>query len=201
MAPRDWLALASLSLVPCTAGAADAVRSGSQVVEEICAGCHGAGLHGAPRLGDREQWIARARLGIDSLVQSAIRGHGNMPARGGVAGLLDVEMRAAVSYMVQESLGSGAPMNAARVAIPARSGQDVVMWRCASCHRDGVAGAPRIADARAWEPRLKRGMEALVHSAVRGHEAMPARGGMADLTDREMYDATAYLTGRYTIGR
>jgi Cytochrome c5 len=82
----------------------DQERSGKQIVEMQCVKCHGTGLNGAPQLGDREAWIQRARLGLDNLVRQATRGHGKMPARGGMADLTDPELRAAINYMVNTSL-------------------------------------------------------------------------------------------------
>ena len=118
MASRTWIApaLLALALAPAAATAADTPRTGKQVVDEICSGCHAAGVNGAPRLGDREEWIRRARDGIDKLTGSAIRGHRNMPARGGTASLLDTEMRAAVTHMVRSSLEAGAPSSYAKPA-------------------------------------------------------------------------------------
>ena len=79
-------------------------RSGEQVVAMRCVQCHGTGVAGAPKIGDRAAWIDRARNGIDTLVRSAIKGHGQMPARGGMADLTDPEMHAAVSHMIEVSL-------------------------------------------------------------------------------------------------
>jgi len=75
-------------------------RSGEQIVRTICFKCHQEGVGGAPRIGDRAAWIPRAKNGFDVLIRSAINGHGNMPARGGVANLTDGEIRAAISYML-----------------------------------------------------------------------------------------------------
>jgi cytochrome c5 len=89
--------------------ACDAVgagRSGEQIVAAQCASCHQTGQSGAPRIGDRSAWIARARQGLDPLVVSAMKGHGAMPARGGLADLSDGELRNAVIYMLNS--GSGA---------------------------------------------------------------------------------------------
>ena len=91
-------------------------RSGKEVVETVCSGCHAAGLHGAPKIGDREAWIPRLRQGLESIVSSAIRGHGKMPARGGMAALTDGEIRAAVTYMFT----GGKAAAAAVVAAPSR---------------------------------------------------------------------------------
>lgn len=73
--------------------------TGEQVVRAQCVICHESGLNGAPRIGDREAWVPRLTQGLDALVLSAIRGHGAMPARGGLAQLTDEELRAAVIYL------------------------------------------------------------------------------------------------------
>jgi cytochrome c5 len=88
-----------LSIAAQGAMAQATARSGEQVVKTVCAACHQAGKSGAPRIGDREAWIPRLKQGVDSVVSSAIRGHGGMPPRGGQANLTDVEIRNAVLYM------------------------------------------------------------------------------------------------------
>ena len=81
-------------------------RSGDEIVRAQCANCHEAGKGGAPKIGDRGAWIARAKQGLDALVASAMKGHGGMPARGGLADLSDPELRSAVITMLNS--GSGA---------------------------------------------------------------------------------------------
>jgi cytochrome c5 len=90
-------------------------RSGEEVVELLCIKCHGNGLEGAPLAGDRDAWIPRLNRGLDEAVRSAIRGHGKMPARGGLADLTDAEIRSAVVHMI----GSATPQYLG--AAPARS--------------------------------------------------------------------------------
>lgn len=85
-------------------GHAQAQRSGESIVTTQCAKCHGSGVAGAPKIGDREAWSARVKPGVDTLVRSAIKGHGSMPARGGMADLTDPEIRDAVIYMVTKSI-------------------------------------------------------------------------------------------------
>jgi cytochrome c5 len=110
MVIRSFCAFAALAVLAGAAAAAEpSQRNGKQVVDEVCSACHAAGVNGAPRIGDRDAWIQRARQGIDALTRSAIRGHGRMPSRGGMAPLYDEEMRAAVTYMVNYSLKAGAP--------------------------------------------------------------------------------------------
>ncbi len=75
----------------------------------------------------------------------------------------------------------------------ARSGEQIVKAQCAKCHQTGEGGAPKIGDKAAWIPHLKEGLNAVVRSAISGHGGMPARGGLADLTDQEMRSAVIYM--------
>lgn len=74
-----------------------------------------------------------------------------------------------------------------------RTGEQIVKQQCSQCHATGVNGAPRIDDRAAWAPRMKRGLDATVRSAIKGHGKMPARGGLADLTDSELRAAILYM--------
>lgn len=77
-----------------------------------------------------------------------------------------------------------------------RSGETVYNTICKACHEAGVAGAPKAGDKAAWAPRIATGIEALLKSATNGKNAMPARGGAADLTDDELKAAVEYLVGK-----
>ncbi len=94
---------------PVSRTAATPPRSGKEIVETRCVKCHGDGVGGAPKIGDRTAWIPRLKQGLDTLVASAIHGHGAMPPRGGMADLTDVEIRSAIIYMF--SFGTGAATN------------------------------------------------------------------------------------------
>ena len=74
-----------------------------------------------------------------------------------------------------------------------RSGEQIVKSHCAACHEKGLHGAPRIDDRAAWIPRLQKGLDATVRTAIKGHGAMPSRGGLSDLTDTELRSAVVYL--------
>lgn len=90
-------------------------------------------------------------------------------------------------------LALGASIAATAHAQSERSGEQIVKQQCSTCHQTGANGAPRIDDRAAWAPRMKRGVDATVRSAIRGHGKMPARGGLADLTDTELRAAILYM--------
>jgi len=116
-----------------------------------------------------------------------------MPPHGANFTLSDIEIQRAITYMVNQSGGHWTePIS--KAALPAeRTGQQIVDAQCHKCHEAGVGGAPKIGDRSAWAPRLAQGLGALVRSAVNGHGGMPARGGMANLTDSELRRAIVYM--------
>ncbi|MBT8098779.1 MAG: c-type cytochrome [Gammaproteobacteria bacterium] len=81
--------------------------SGPQVYNTACLACHGAGIGGAPILGDASAWAPRIAQGSDVLNDHAINGYtgsvGYMPPKGGRVDLSDQEIIDAVAYMVDES--------------------------------------------------------------------------------------------------
>lgn len=84
-------------------GGAGGVKDGKTVYNTVCAGCHGAGVMGAPKFGDKAAWAGRIGQGMPTLVSHAINGIRAMPPRGGAASLSDDEVKAAVQYMVDGS--------------------------------------------------------------------------------------------------
>ncbi len=75
---------------------------------------------------------------------------------------------------------------------PLRGGAEVFKSQCAACHETGVAGAPKFQDAAAWGPRIKQGLETLVHSALAGKGAMAAQGG-GEFNDTEIARGVVYM--------
>lgn len=180
-------------LVPPSAGAQTDGRSGKQVVDEVCAACHGTGKNGAPRIGDKRAWAPLASRGLTSLTENALKGIRNMPSHGGRPELTDLEIERAITYMVNRSGGQWTePIGGVTPALE-RKGKEIVQAQCAKCHETGVFGAPKIGDRTAWIMRLQRGLDFAVRSAINGHGPMPPRGGMADLTDPELRAAILYM--------
>lgn len=193
IAPRSIAAVLALALLAPWQQARSDDRSGQQVVETVCAACHASGAEGAPKIGDQEAWAKRAALGLSSLTQHALEGIRKMPAHGGNAGLSDLEISRAITYMVNRSGGHWIEPASKAELLAERSGERVVQLQCAKCHQAGVGGAPKIGDHAAWAPRLTKGLDILVRTAINGHGGMPARGGMADLTDSEIRNAVVYM--------
>jgi cytochrome c5 len=106
---------------PISRASSRAERSGEQIVRTQCVKCHETGVGGAPRIGDRGAWIPRVKQGLDTLVLSAINGHGGMPPRGGLANLTDPEIRSAIVYMFNAGTVATKSSPVARVV----TGQDL----------------------------------------------------------------------------
>jgi cytochrome c5 len=173
-------------------------RTGKEVVDSVCGACHQTGVKGAPRIGDQKAWSKLASRGLSSLTDSALKGIRKMPSHGGAPDLTDIEIERAIVYMVNHSGGKWAePISGLTPAVE-RRGEQIVQAQCGKCHQSGVAGAPKIGDREAWAPRLKRGVDFLVRSAINGHGPMPARGGLADLTDSELRGAILHMVNPVT---
>jgi cytochrome c5 len=85
---------------PAAAAAAPAGKvDGKKTYDATCSVCHGAGIAGAPKFGDKAAWAPRLKTGIDTLYASAIKGKAGMPAKGGNPSLSDPDVKAAVDYM------------------------------------------------------------------------------------------------------
>jgi len=168
-------------------------RTGKQVVDSLCISCHGTGNAGAPKIGDQKAWAPLMAKGLTALSKTAMTGTGNMPSHGGNLKLTDIELERAITYMVNQSGGHWTEPVSRTAATPPRSGKQIVEAKCVSCHGTGVGGAPKIGDRNAWAPRVSKGLDTVVASAIHGHGAMPPRGGMADLTDVEIRSAVLYM--------
>jgi cytochrome c5 len=168
-------------------------RSGKEVVDAVCVACHGTGANGAPKIGDKKAWAKRASQGLTGLTEHAIKGIRQMPPHGGSPNLTDLEIARAITYMVNQSGGRWIEPVSVKDLAAERRGEEIVRAQCFKCHEAGVGGAPKIGDRAAWAPRLKDGLDNTVRSAIKGHGGMPARGGMANLTDSELRSAIVYM--------
>jgi len=91
-------------------------------------------------------------------------------------------------------IASDAVFDATAVVIP-KTGQQVFEAQCTTCHTAGLLGAPKFGDASAWGPRIGKGYDALLQSALHGKGNMPAQGG-GDFSDYEVGRAVVYMADK-----
>ena len=80
-------------------------KNGTELFEQTCSVCHGQGIAGAPKAGDKAAWAPRIAQGKATLYQHALNGFqgktGVMPPKGGRTDVPDDLVRQAVDHMVQ----------------------------------------------------------------------------------------------------
>ena len=190
-------------------------KSPKELYDGACLACHNTGVAGAPKLGDTEAWTARASVGVDALLASAIAGKGAMPPNGGSA-YSEAEMKSIIEMMLVEAgLMEGASTAATDPAIqvmaevveePVKAisvgddsshdlaaGEAAYKTACFACHDFGVAGAPKLGDKAAWSQRIPLGFDALLNTALNGKGAMPAKGGATQLSNAEVANIVAFM--------
>jgi cytochrome c oxidase subunit II len=80
--------------------AAPGMADGKSTYDTACNICHGAGVAGAPKQGDKAAWAPRLKQGKDTMYASALKGKGAMPPKGGNMALSDEAVKAAVDHMI-----------------------------------------------------------------------------------------------------
>ncbi len=156
-------------------------------------------------------------IGIYLLVQFAVSSHtvGSGDAKADTPEAIAKRIAPVVTLAVDASKGpvpplasAAAPAPAAPIvamAIPAAlppgtaaakpaGGKGVYDSICFACHGSGVAGAPKAGDKAAWGPRIAKGSAMLYDHAMKGFNAMPAKGGNMSLADADIKAAVDYMT-------
>lgn len=93
-------------------------KSGEEVYKAQCTTCHAAGVVGAPKFADAGAWAPRIATGYAALLNSALKGKGNMAAQGGGA-FADFEIGRAVAYMANAAGAKFEEPKAPEAAAPA----------------------------------------------------------------------------------
>lgn len=73
---------------------------GKKLFETKCSACHAAGVAGAPKFGNKDDWAPRIAKGIDALMVTVLNGKGAMPPKGTCMECSDDQLKAAAQYMV-----------------------------------------------------------------------------------------------------
>ena len=108
VAGQDNSALAIVEKSGAEGGGAPAAAgpaNGDEAYTQVCAACHGGGIAGAPKAGDKAAWGPRIAQGKDTLYNHAIHGFngktGVMPAKGGRADWPDDLVKQAVDHIIE----------------------------------------------------------------------------------------------------
>jgi cytochrome c5 len=99
-----------------------------------------------------------------------------------------------------KSVPNNTPLRAVTEKIGPGTGQDIYENHCAVCHNVGAAGAPKLGDAKAWQPRISQGMEVILGHALNGYNSMPPKGACISCSDDEIKAAVEYLVDKSKAG-
>ncbi len=91
----------------------------------------------------------------------------------------------------QEAVAEAAPAQAVASADDLDA-EKIYTSVCAACHSTGILDAPKPGTAEMAQ-RAEKGMDILMKNALDGLNAMPARGGGADLSDEEVKAAVEFM--------
>lgn len=83
------------------AAAGGAAKSGEEIYNSTCTGCHSTGAAGAPKVGDKAAWAPR--IAANKYYEHALHGLNAMPAKGMCTACSDDEIKATVDYMIKHS--------------------------------------------------------------------------------------------------
>jgi cytochrome c5 len=72
---------------------------------------------------------------------------------------------------------------------------DLYLHACKSCHVIAASGAPLSGDQEAWQARMKKGLPALVTSAIAGLNGMPAGGQCVRCTAADYEQLIRFMAG------
>lgn len=143
--------LTALALtLPAALSQAQDKNSAKAIYESACAACHGAGILNAPKFGDSAAWAARAKVGLDALVKSAIAGTAKgMPPKGGRVDLGDAQIRSVIEYMMA---GGAAPAKATAPAVAAAPAAPAAVAAAPVAPPAPAAAVPTVARSAAPTP-------------------------------------------------
>jgi len=86
------------------------------------------------------------------------------------------------------------PQSGEAAALPVpKDGASLYEAVCKNCHGPGLIGAPKFGDHAAWAPRIAKGKAALYEHALKGFNAMPAKGSRTDLSDELIKAGVDYM--------
>jgi cytochrome c5 len=191
---RRWWYLAAVIAVLVEGGLAWAgdgrLNEGRKLYRAQCAFCHDTGVNDAPILTEKEGWAGRM-AGGDALQEAhAAKGYIPAPSGGGTPGLTQAQVVAALDYMRGELR-----LLEADTGVDVVLGRDIYMFSCASCHDEGVQGAPVMGDGQAWTGRSPQPGAVVAGHTRHGYVRIPVgpKATNSDLSRADMMVAVEYM--------
>ena len=140
--------------------------------------------------------VGKARIGDPAAQTQAPESTASAAAPAASTAEAPATETASAASAASDSGASGAAAQtvaAAGGAVDLAAGEKIYQSACFACHLSGAAGAPKLDDPAAWEPRLGQGKAGLLQSVTNGKGAMPPKGGFAHLTEDEIRNAIEFM--------
>ena len=171
---------------------------GKKVYLSSCILCHQNGEMTAPRIGNGANWSMRLKAsGLDELYRRVINGYNSMPVKGACVTCSDNDIKAAVDYILDHSLtrSERIDLDSSKAQKALASGKEIYNGQCSVCHNEGLSGAPKIGDRKAWEPLIAKNIDVLVERTMKSPDH-PANGGCKDCSTSEILAAIKYIVNQ-----
>ena len=72
-------------------------------------------------------------------------------------------------------------------------GEKMYNTSCKLCHGTDTMGAPMVGDKEAWASVMEKGLDGVVHNAIKGTGGMPPKGGNVDLSDSDIKTIVEFM--------
>src|SRR5690606_30313681 len=171
------------------ANAPKVFKTGQQVYESTCVACHGAGVAGAPKLGDNAAWAPFIKAGYEDMVNKALHGVGAMPPKGGNPSLSDFEVERAVVYIANQS---GASFDEPKEPAADESVADAKPAEAKPAEAAAAAPATPAAAPQAQEQAAAAPEAAATPEAAPAQEAATEQAAAIDPAGEKLYKSVCF---------
>jgi cytochrome c5 len=201
---------------PAKSDGAVTTSTGPALYGKYCSACHANGANDAPVFGDKAAWQKALKGGIDMVMQHAINGFNAMPPMGNCATCSQAQIRAAVQYMIDESMHADADAKPKAQdyfydlpRLPESAGQALYQQHCAVCHDASVRNAPnapKMGDTTLWAKIFaEKNFDDILDTVLTGQNGKsqavhPLHGGCAKCSTPEIIAASKYLAQKNAQG-
>lgn len=78
-------------------------------------------------------------------------------------------------------------------------GKTIFESKCVLCHKNGIAGAPRLGNQLDWAPRIKKKISLLLKHVTMGYRAMPPKGACLECSISDLEATIHYMLEQVNI--